>query len=130
MYATMVGGLVNALLDPIFIFAFGLGVQGAAIASLIARFSMVAVSYYGVVHIHRMLGEFDLMDFFKDAKSISVIAIPAMLTNMSSPLANAIVMDILRRLVMMQLLLWRLLGVLFLWCLAGYLPYLVPLGLY
>lgn len=93
MYATMVGGLVNAVLDPIFIFAFGLGVQGAAIASLLARFSMVAVSYYGVVHIHKMLGEFDLMEFFEDAKSISVIAVPAMLTNMSSPLANAIVME-------------------------------------
>ncbi|TYL48513.1 MATE family efflux transporter [Marinomonas sp. IMCC 4694] len=93
MYATLIGGLVNAVLDPIFIFAFGLGVQGAAIASLIARFSMVAVSYYGVVHIHKMLGEFDLMDFFKDAKSIAWIAVPAMLTNLSSPLANAIVME-------------------------------------
>lgn len=93
MYATLVGGLINAVLDPIFIFAFGLGVQGAAIASLIARFSMVAVSYYGVVYIHKMLAEFDLMDFFKDVKSISVIAVPAMLTNMSSPLANAIVME-------------------------------------
>jgi len=93
MYATLVGSLVNAVLDPIFIFAFGLGVQGAAIASLIARFSMIAVSYYGVVHVHKMLGEFDLMDFFKDVKSIGLIAIPAMLTNMSSPLANAIVME-------------------------------------
>ncbi|MEO9273594.1 MATE family efflux transporter [Marinomonas sp. 5E14-1] len=93
MYATLVGGLINAVLDPIFIFAFGLGVQGAAIASLIARFSMVAVSYYGVVYVHKMLSEFDLMDFFKDVKSISVIAVPAMLTNMSSPLANAIVME-------------------------------------
>ncbi|MBJ7538347.1 MATE family efflux transporter [Marinomonas transparens] len=93
MYTTLVGGLVNAVLDPIFIFAFGLGVQGAAIASLLARFSMVAVSYYGVVHIHKMLGEFDLMDFLKDLPSISVIAIPAMLTNLSSPLANAIVME-------------------------------------
>lgn len=93
MYATLIGGLVNAALDPIFIFTFGLEVQGAAIASLIARFSMVAVSYYGVVHVHKMLGEFDLMDFFKDVKSISAIAIPAMLTNMSSPLANAIVME-------------------------------------
>jgi len=93
MYATLVGGLINAVLDPIFIFGFGLGVQGAAIASLIARFSMVAVSYYGVVYVHKMLAEFDLMDFFKDAKCISVIAVPAMLTNMSSPLANAIVME-------------------------------------
>jgi putative MATE family efflux protein len=93
MYATLVGGLINAVLDPIFIFAFGLGVQGAAIASLLARFSMVAVSYYGVIHVHKMLGEFDLMDFFKDVRTISLIAVPAMLTNMSSPLANAIVMS-------------------------------------
>lgn len=92
MYATLIGGLINAVLDPIFIFAFGLGVQGAAIASLLARFSMIAVSYYGVVYVHKMLGEFDLMDFFKDAKSITVVAVPVMLTNMSSPLANAIVM--------------------------------------
>ncbi len=92
MYATLVGGLVNAVLDPILIFVFGLGVQGAAIASLLARFSMVVVTYYGVVKTHKMLGEFDLMDFFKDVKPIALIAVPAMLTNMSSPLANAIVM--------------------------------------
>ena len=93
MYATLVGGVVNALLDPILIFAFGLEVQGAAIASLIARFSMVGVTYYGVVHIHNMLGRFDLYDFMQDFKAISVICIPAMLTNLSSPLANAIVME-------------------------------------
>lgn len=93
MYATLIGGLINAVLDPIFIFALDMGVQGAAIASLIARFSMVAVSYYGVVHVHKMLGRFDLMDFIKDVKPMCVIAVPAMLTNMSSPLANAIVME-------------------------------------
>ncbi|TPE54798.1 MATE family efflux transporter [Maribrevibacterium harenarium] len=92
MYATLLGGVVNAVLDPILIFALDLGVEGAALASLAARFSMVAVSYYGVVHIHKMLGEFELMDFLKDVRPIAVIAVPAMLTNLSSPLANAIVM--------------------------------------
>ncbi|TDO96306.1 MATE family efflux transporter [Marinomonas balearica] len=93
MYATLVGGIVNAVLDPILIFLFRLDVQGAALASLIARFSMVAVSYYGVVQIHKMLGEFDLMDFIKDIRPISFIALPAMLTNICSPLANVIVME-------------------------------------
>lgn len=93
MYATLIGGLVNALLDPIFIFGFGLEVQGAAIASLIARLSMVAVTYYCVVHLHNMLGQFEWLDFIKDVKVISLIAVPAMLTNLSSPLANAIVME-------------------------------------
>ena len=93
MYATLACSIVNAVLDPILIFLFGLGIEGAAIASLLARLSMVAVSYYGVVSIHRMLGEFDLVESFKDLKPIAVIAVPAMLTNMSSPLANAIVME-------------------------------------
>ncbi|MCV2401435.1 MATE family efflux transporter [Marinomonas sp. C2222] len=93
MYVTLAGGIVNAVLDPILIFGLGLGVQGAAIASLLARFFMVAISYHGVMHIHKMLGTFDLMEFIKDAKGISLIAVPAMLTNMSSPLANAIVME-------------------------------------
>ncbi|WP_133012032.1 MATE family efflux transporter [Marinomonas flavescens] len=93
MYATLIGGIVNAILDPIFIFALGMGVQGAALASLIARFSMVIVSYYGVVHVHKMLGKFDIMEFFADIKPISKIALPAMLTSLSSPLANTIVMS-------------------------------------
>ncbi|CUB02966.1 MATE family efflux transporter [Marinomonas fungiae] len=93
MYATLVCSLVNAVLDPILIFVFGLGIHGAAIASLLARFSMVAVSYYGVVKVHRMLGQFDLVECVKDLKPIALIAVPAMLTNMSSPLANAIVME-------------------------------------
>ncbi|SBS25105.1 Multidrug export protein MepA [Marinomonas aquimarina] len=92
MYATLVCSVVNAVLDPILIFVFGLGIHGAAIASLLARFSMVAVSYYGVVKMHRMLGAFDGAECFKDLKPIALIAVPAMLTNMSSPLANAIVM--------------------------------------
>lgn len=92
MYATLACSVVNAVLDPIFIFAFGLGVDGAAIASLLARISMVAVSYYGVVKVHRILGQFDLLECVKDLKPIAIIAVPAMLTNISSPLANAIVM--------------------------------------
>lgn len=93
MYATLFCSIVNAVLDPILIFVFGLGIHGAAIASLLARISMVVVTYYGVVKVHRMIGQFDLMECLQDLKPIAKIAVPAMLTNMSSPLANAIVME-------------------------------------
>ncbi|MFT2110211.1 MATE family efflux transporter [Marinomonas sp. 2405UD68-3] len=93
MYATLIGGFVNALLDPILIFGFGLEVQGAAIASLIARISMIGVTYYCVIHLYKMLAEFDLLDFYHDVKVISLIAIPAMLTNFFSPLASVIVIE-------------------------------------
>lgn len=93
MYATLLCSVVNAVLDPLLIFVFGLGIHGAAIASLIARFSMLGVSYWGVVTIHGMLGQFKLLECISDFRPIAKIAVPAMLTNMSSPLANAIVME-------------------------------------
>ena len=37
MWATLVGSLVNAALDPLFIFTFGWGLEGAALASVVAR---------------------------------------------------------------------------------------------
>jgi putative MATE family efflux protein len=37
MRTTLIGAVVNIVLDPIFIFVFGLGVQGAAIATVLAQ---------------------------------------------------------------------------------------------
>ncbi|TBR38305.1 MATE family efflux transporter [Marinomonas agarivorans] len=90
MYATLVSGLVNAVLDPIFIFVLDLGLDGAALASLCARFSMLIIAYHGVVRVHNMLGKFDWLYFGQDLKCIFLLFFPTMLANLSSPLANAI----------------------------------------
>lgn len=37
MYSVLIGAILNTLLDPLFIFVFGLGVQGAAWATVIAQ---------------------------------------------------------------------------------------------
>ncbi|MCD8150435.1 MAG: MATE family efflux transporter [Clostridiales bacterium] len=37
MWTTVIGAVLNLILDPIFIFALGLGVQGAALASVISQ---------------------------------------------------------------------------------------------
>ncbi|MGL4773953.1 MAG: MATE family efflux transporter [Clostridium sp.] len=37
MYTVMLGAVINIALDPIFIFGFGLGVKGAAIATILAQ---------------------------------------------------------------------------------------------
>lgn len=37
-YATGTGNLLNAILDPILIFFFGLGVSGAAVATVISEY--------------------------------------------------------------------------------------------
>ncbi len=38
MLTVLIGAVVNIILDPIFIFSFKLGVQGAALATIISQF--------------------------------------------------------------------------------------------
>ncbi len=46
MWTTVIGAILNLILDPIFIFAFGMGVQGAALATVISQ----CVSAIWVLH--------------------------------------------------------------------------------
>lgn len=41
MFAIMIGAIVNTILDPIFIYVFGMGIQGAAVATVIAQFCVL-----------------------------------------------------------------------------------------
>ena len=38
MVSTLIGAVLNIALDPLFIFAFGMGIQGAALATVISQF--------------------------------------------------------------------------------------------
>lgn len=91
MYSTLAGGGVNAMLDPLFIFGFGWGLHGAAIASVAARIAVAWVAIYGVIHIHQLLGRFNFREWIEDQKEIFAVAFPAMTTNVATPLGNAYV---------------------------------------
>jgi putative MATE family efflux protein len=91
MACTLVGSLVNALLDPLFIFTLGMGVEGAAVASVIARFFILAVAIYGVQRKHHLMAGFVYRRFVADLSAIFKILGPAVLTNMATPVGNAIV---------------------------------------
>lgn len=91
MQVTLVGAIVNVILDPIFIFALGLGINGAAIASVIARFAVMAVGLHGVIRVHGLMGRPRWKPFVSDLKAIMAIAVPAILTNIATPVANAYV---------------------------------------
>ena len=47
MMVTLVPAIVTAVLDPLFIFYFGLGLDGAAIVLVLARVVMTGVGLYG-----------------------------------------------------------------------------------
>jgi putative MATE family efflux protein len=91
MYSTLTGGAVNAILDPIFIFVFDLGLHGAAIASVISRFAVAWVALYGVTKLHRLMGKFNKQHWWDDQQEIFHVAVPAMSTNIATPIGNAYV---------------------------------------
>lgn len=91
MNITLYGAIVNTILDPIFIFGFGLGIDGAAWATVIARLSFMAVGLYGVVRVHRLIARPRLPAFAADVPTFTAIAVPAIMTNIASPVSNAYV---------------------------------------
>jgi putative MATE family efflux protein len=91
MMATVIGGLVNAVLDPILIFGFDLELTGAALASVAARVTIGAsalypiIRHYGGLHIPRPRA------LMLDMGPILTIAFPAILTQLATPLGGAYV---------------------------------------
>ena len=91
MYVTLSGGLITAVCDPLLIFGFGLGVDGAAITSVLARLALVAVGFHGCVRVHGLLARPDRRAALADARPLAAIAVPAVLANIATPFGNAIV---------------------------------------
>ena len=95
MYVTLLGGLVNAVLDPIFIFGLDMGVEGAAWASVFARASMMLVGYWGGVKIHQIVDRAAFLSALagwrEDWRGLAAIALPAMATNVATPVGNSYV---------------------------------------
>lgn len=91
MNVTLLGAITNIILDPLFIFGLGLGIEGAAMASALSRFTVLAVGLYGVVRVHNLITRPRLRPFLKDARPLAYVAVPAVATNIATPAANAYV---------------------------------------
>jgi putative MATE family efflux protein len=97
MWVTLAGGIVTAILDPIFIFALGLGVDGAAITSVISRLAMVAIGIRGVTLVHKLTARPSLAGTLGDVRPLAAIAIPAVLTNVATPVGNSVLTAMIAR---------------------------------
>lgn len=91
MYATLFGGVVNAILDPVFIFALELDLEGAAIASLFARSVMFVFALYAVIKHHNGFAKPSFRHTIEDTQKVTTLAAPAVLANVATPVASAIV---------------------------------------
>lgn len=91
MYPALAGGAANGLLDPIFIFALGLGLPGAAIATVVARFVTLGMALYPAVKRYQAFSRPRPQCIKRDATVATRIAIPAVLGTVATPVGTAIV---------------------------------------
>ncbi|MGB0799899.1 MAG: MATE family efflux transporter, partial [Planktomarina sp.] len=91
MYATLTVGAVNAVLDPILIFGLNLELVGAAWASVSARLAMVLVAIYPIIRHYGGLNWPGRVHLKADFKILFALAIPAILTQLATPIGQAFV---------------------------------------
>ena len=90
------GGVINAILDPIFIFGFGpieaMGIKGAAIATLVSWLVGSAYILYIVGYKRKLIHTSFafLKNFIQSSKAILHIGLPAAGANMLTPISAAI----------------------------------------
>ena len=92
MWATVIGSLVNAGLDPLFIFTFGWGLEGAAIASVVSRMVVLGIVWYALSAVHKLPCLITREQFLADLRPILKIAAPAVLTNLATPIGGGFVL--------------------------------------
>ena len=91
MMATIYGGAVNAVLDPILIFGLDMELTGAALASVAARLTIAAVSLLPILKHYGGFVKPELSDLALDLRPVLAIAFPAILTQLATPIGQAYV---------------------------------------
>lgn len=83
MLATIVGSVVNIILDPIFIFTFGMGAGGAALATVLSNVVVdIILVYFVVTKSHKLtVSPMDIKISTATLGGIFAIGIPASITN-------------------------------------------------
>ena len=91
MTSMLAGAILNTILDPIFIFIFKMGVEGAAIATVISQF---VTFFLNIIYIRKFktikLSKEDLKPKFTICKRILALGISSFITEMSFVLLIAI----------------------------------------
>ncbi|WP_230980357.1 MATE family efflux transporter [Oryzicola mucosus] len=91
MYVTLGGGIAAAVLDPLFIFGFDLGLDGAAISTVLSRFVLLGIGLHGAHIVHRLIRFPDLTRLREAARPFFAIGLPALLTQIATPIGNTFV---------------------------------------
>lgn len=97
MYVTLAGGLAAAVLDPVFIFGFGLGLDGAAISTVLSRLILLAVGVHGAYVVHRLIKLPTRKELAHSSRRFFAIGVPAVMTQIATPVGNTYVTVVMAR---------------------------------
>jgi putative MATE family efflux protein len=89
MMATIVGGIVNAVLDPILIFGLDLELTGAAIASFVARVAISGMAIWPLIKVYDALVRPHFKGMLRDLSPVIAIAFPTILAQVATPVGQA-----------------------------------------
>ncbi|MGL4767229.1 MAG: MATE family efflux transporter [Formosimonas sp.] len=93
MYVTLGAAACTAVLDPILIFGFNLGLDGAAIATSVARLTMLTIGFHGLIRVHQLFKRPSASLVKAELPAYFAIAMPAVLTQVATPVGNTFVTE-------------------------------------
>nr|WP_319947741.1 MATE family efflux transporter [uncultured Shimia sp.] len=88
MFVTLSAGVVAMVIDPVLILWLGMGLDGASLVINISRLVLAIVALRFAIGTHDMLARPALWAIRRSAKPFFAIAIPAILTQISTPFGN------------------------------------------
>ncbi|MBX3576415.1 MAG: MATE family efflux transporter [Rhizobiaceae bacterium] len=91
MYVTLGAAIAAAVLDPILIFGLQLGLDGAAISTVLSRLVLLGIGLYGAQIVHRLVRLPDRHRLAAAVRPFVAIGLPAVLTQLATPVGNAYV---------------------------------------
>ena len=90
MTSMVAGAILNIILDPIFIFPLNMGVQGAAIATVISQIVTFIINVFYIKKFKSIkIGKEELKPQFQVARKVSALGISSFITQMSIVLVIA-----------------------------------------
>jgi Na+-driven multidrug efflux pump len=91
MNNTLYGALTTAVMDPVLIFGVHLGLEGAAISTVLSRLVLATIGWHAAARRHTLIGSIQPGRFIADAHELFGVALPAVLTNLATPFGAAYV---------------------------------------
>jgi len=88
MYVTISSGVVAAIADPVLIFGFDLGMQGAALGVSLARAASAILALYFIIVVKDLAAKIAMADIQRWYKPFTFIVLPLILTQLASPTGN------------------------------------------